>query len=205
MLKKLLNAIILFILLAVSGWCLTFKAYYAANDKIAEKLALGDFPGALHSLETYRERLLSYPFYNFPQLEKFRFRLNYLAGVVYSEVGEIDKASVEFRKAAESMETYIAAASKYNLAYYAMKAINLSKSRTLLNEALMMDPNDLDAKINLELVLEQIQARAELELPDNTQKKDSYKPQPAPGEQWRLDVPDEEGEGSGVSSGRNFL
>ena len=166
---------------------------------------MGDWPGALGLLKNYQKNLLSYPLYNFPKLKKYRFRLNYLEGVVYNEVGNIEVASAVFMRAAESQETAIAAAAKYNLAYYAIKENGLNKGQSLLNEALMLNPNDVGAKINLELIIKRIQDRQKIDLPEETEKQEPVKPQPEPGEQWRLDVPDEEGEGSGASSGRSFL
>jgi tetratricopeptide (TPR) repeat protein len=205
MMKKVLSALILLSLLAVSTWYLTFKAYYDAHDEVASRLSLGDWPGAVDSVKTYQKNILSYPVYNIQKLKKYRFRLNYMEGVVYNEVGDYEIANAAFRKAAGSQEIQIAAASKYNLAYYAMQGNNLEKARSLLNGALMMDPNDVDAKINLELTLKKIQEREEIDSPEETEKEKTIRPQAEPGEQWRLDVPDEEGEGSGASSGRSFL
>jgi tetratricopeptide (TPR) repeat protein len=205
MIKKVLSTLILLSLLGVSTWCLTFNTYYDTNDEIAKRLSLGNWPGALDSVKRYQENILSYPVYNFQKLKKYRLRFNFLEGVVYNEVGDEEKATAAFMKAAKSQETSIAAAAKYNLAYYAVKGSNLQKTQSLLNEALMMDPNDVDAKINLELVLKKIQEREKIDLQEETEKKEPIKPQVEPGEQWRLDVPDEEGEGSGASSGRSFL
>ena len=205
MINKVLSAFILFSLLAASLWYLTFKEYYAANDEVAGRLSLGDWPGALDSIKNYRKNILSYPIYNFSKLKKYRFRLSYLEGVVSNDLGDYEVAAMAFGKGAESRETYIAAASKYNLAYYAMKENNLHKAQSLLNEALTMDPNDIAAKVNLELILKKIQAGQEQEMSEETEKKESLRPQAEPGEQWRLGVPDEEGEGSGAASGRNFL
>jgi tetratricopeptide (TPR) repeat protein len=205
MIKKVLNALFLFSLVAVSTWCLIFKAYYAANDEVARRLSLGDWPGGLNSIKTYQKNILSYPIYNFSKLKKYRFRLNYLEGVVFNDVGNFETATAAFRKAAKSHEVLIAAASKYNLAYYAIKENGLNEAQSLLNEALMVDPNDVEAKINLELLLKKIQARQKEALPEETKKKEPIRPQVEPGEQWRLGVPDEKGEGSGASSGRSFL
>ena len=205
MTQKILSIIIVFSLLAVGTWCLTFKAYYATSDEVARRLSLGDWPGALDSVKNYQNNLLSYPVYNLSKLENFRFRLNYLEGVVYNDGGNLEAAAASFRKAAESRETAVAAAAKYNLAYYAMKENGLHKAQALLNEALMLNPADVGAKINLELILKKILARHKTELSEETQKRESVKPQTKPGEQWRLDVPDEEGEGSGASSDRSFL
>jgi len=205
MIKKIITTLILLSMLVIGTWCLIFGAYYDINDEVSNRLSLGDWPGALNSIINYQSEVLSYPIYNFPKLEKYRFRLNYLEGVVSNDVGNYEAAIIAFKKAAKSQETFIAAASRYNLAYYAMKENGLNKAQSLLHEALMMAPNDVEAKINLELILKKIQARQQLELPEKTKKKDFIKPQAEPGEQWRLDVPDEDGEGSGASSGRNFL
>jgi tetratricopeptide (TPR) repeat protein len=206
MIKKILTSLIVFSLLAVGMWCLTFKVYYDTNDKVSNKLLLGDWPGALDSIKAYQENLLSYPIYNYSKLEKYRYRLFYLEGVVSHDVGNFEAANAAFRKAAKSQEVLIAATSRYNLAYYAMKENGLNKAQSLLNEVLMLSPNDIDAKINLELMLKKIQARQKIDLPKETEKKESIRPQAEPGEQWRLDVPDEDGEGgSGAPSGRSFL
>ena len=205
MIKKLLSALILLSLLAVSTWCLIFKAYYNTNDIVVSRLSLGDWPGALDYLKSYQKSMLSYPVYNFSKLKKYRFRLNYLEGVVYNDVGNIAAATAAFRKAAQSPETAIAAGSQYNLAYYAIKANGLNKARFLLNEALMLNPNDVEAKINLEQTLRKIQAGQKTALPEETEKQEAIRPQNNPGEQWRLDVPDDKGEGSGASSGQSFL
>jgi hypothetical protein len=163
MMKKVLSAFILLSILVVSMWCLTFKAYYDTNDEVASRLSLGDWPGALYSIKTYKNSILSYPVYNFSKLGKYRYRL------------------------------------------YSMKEKGLNKAQSLLNETLMLDPNDVDAKINLELMLKKIQARQKVDLPEETEKKESIRPQAEPGEQWRLDIPDKDGEGSGASSGQSFL
>jgi tetratricopeptide (TPR) repeat protein len=205
MIKKTISILIILSLFVAGIWCLVFKAYYDTSDEIAQKLSLGDWPGALDSLKSYQSSILSYPVYNSSKLKKFRSRLVFLEGIVANDTGNFDMAAASFRKAARSQEIAVSAASKYNLAYYAIKDNNIGKAKSLLNEALMMAPNDVEAKINLELILKTIQARQILEPPEKTKKKDSIKPQAEPGEQWRLDVPDEEGEGSGASPGRSFL
>lgn len=205
MINKIVCILIVFSLLAGSTWCLVFNAYYDASEEVGNRLSLGDWPGALDTLHNYQKNPLAYPIYNASKLKKYRFRLNYLEGVIYSDVGNSEAATSFFRKAAESQEATIAAAARYNLAYYAMKENGLDKARSLLNETLMLNPNDVGAKINLELILKKIEARQQMDLPEESEKRETIRPQAAPGEQWRLDVPDEEGEGSGASSGQSFL
>ena len=205
MIKKSISILILLSMVAVGMWCLAIKAYYDTSDEITGRLALGDWLGAHDLLESYQDSILSYPLYNSANLEKYRYRLIFLEGIVANEGGRYDTASSAFRKAAKSSDGYISSASRYNLAYYAAKENNLKKAQSLLNEALMIAPGDVEAKINLELILKKIQARQQLELPEKKEKKDSVEPQAEPGEQWRLDVPDDEGEGSAASSGRSFL
>ena len=203
--EKIAGILIAFSLLILGAWCLIFKAYYATGDEIHARLSLGDKPGALDSLKTYQASILAYPIYNYYKFEKFRFRSFYLEGVVSDEAGNHAVASTAFRKATQSQEAHIAAASKYNLSHYAIKDGSFEKARMLLNEALMLDPEDMNAKINLELVLKKNQAGHKADLPKEKEEKESVLPQAEPGEQWRLDVPDEDGEGSGASSGRSFL
>jgi hypothetical protein len=205
MIKKSISILILISMAAVGLWCFAIKAYYDTSDEIKSRLALGDWLGAHGLLKSYQDNILSYPLYNSKKLKKYRYRLIFLEGIVANKGGHYDAASVACLKAAKSSDEYISSASRYNLAYYAAKENNLKKAQSLLNEALMIAPGDVDSKINLELILKKIQARQQLELPEKKEKKDSVKPQAEPGEQWRLDVPDEEGEGSAASSGRSFL
>ncbi len=203
--KKVFSILVLLSLLAVSTWCLIFNAYYDTSEIVNSRLIQGDWAGALGSIKYYQKNPLSYPVYNAAKLKKFRFRLNYLEGVVYNSVGNSEAASLSFRKAADSQEVAIGAAAKYNLAYYAIQEDGLDRARTLLNETLMLDPDDVAAKINLELILKRIQARQQMEVPEKLKKQETIQPQAEPGEQWRLEVPDEESEGSGSSTGQSFL
>lgn len=205
MIKKLLS-IVLLLAIAVTGLCsLVSKAYYDTGDEAASRLSLGNWPGALDRIRAYQESVLSYPVYNLAVLEKFRLRLRYLEGVVAAGTGKPEAAAAAFRKVATSPETFMAAAATYNLALYALQENRLQKAQALFNDALMLNPDDTAAKINLELTLQKIVARKAAELPEETQNEEALRPQPEPGEQWRLEVPDEEGEGSGGASGRSFL
>lgn len=205
MVNKIVSILLLLSLLVVGSWCLVFKAYYETSDEVASRLSLGDWPGALGCLESYRKNPLSYPICKVPRLKGYLLRLNYMEGVVFNQMGNYEAATSFFQKAAESRETAVAAAAKYNLAYYAMKENGLDKARSLLNEALTLNPDGVEAKTNLELILKKIQARQRMDLPEKSERKESIRPQATPGEQWRLEVPDEESEGSGASSGQSFL
>lgn len=205
MMKKLLSITLLLAIALTGLWCLVFKTYYDTDDEAASRLSLGNWPGALETLKAYQESVLSYPVYSLAVLEKFRLRLLYLEGVVAAGSGKPDAAAVAFRKVAASPEAPMAAAATYNLALYALQENMLQKAQVLFNDALMLDPDDIAAKINLELTLHKIVAREAAELPEETEKEEALRPQAEPGEQWRLEVPDEEGEGSGGTSGRSFL
>ena len=182
--KKILSIAVLLAIALTGLWCLVSKAYYDTGDEAASRLSLGNWPGALDTLRAYQESVLSYPVYNLAWMEKFRLRLRYLEGVVAAGSGKPEAAAAAFRKVARSPEAPMAAAATYNLALYALQENRLQKAQGLFNDALMLDPDDTAAKINLELTLHKIVE---------------------PGEQWRLEVPDEEGEGSGGTSGRSFL
>ncbi len=183
----------------LGAWLWVYQSYIEVQDSIMQKYECGDWDGAVERLQAYQASSVSYPVYNFPFLERLRLRLRYHEGVTSGRLGDMEGSEVAFRDATRSDEPDIAAKAFYNLALYAIEKGDLESARSLLSSALRLSPGDVDAKVNLELVLMRIRLRR---LQAGEMKKRAA--QVSPGEQWRHGIEKREGEGS-VKSRRSYL
>jgi Ca-activated chloride channel homolog len=124
--------------------------------------------------------------------------LHYNIGNVLFRKGDIDKAIEEYRRAQVTTSTRLRQAATYN---QGNALLQQGKAQDAINsyvQALRLDPNDAEAKRNLELALkllqQQKQQQQQQQKPDDQQKKndDQQQPQPAPQDQKPSEPPKEQ-------------
>jgi tetratricopeptide (TPR) repeat protein len=195
--KKYTAILLAACILTLGAWCWIYEAYLEVQDNIAIKAGTGDYSAAQELLRQYRSRGSSYILYNTALLEKLRLRLRYSEGVISFRLGDRAASEASFEDAAQSSEEAIAARSLYNLGVFAIESGEMEIARAHLQKALLISPSDIEARVNLELVIKRLMPLgSELQPPDT-------KEQSAPSEQWR-DFPRIEGD-SVSESRRSYL
>jgi Flp pilus assembly protein TadD len=200
--------IILFLgtcIILLGTWSHIYSSYLEVQEDIAHSAAAGNFADAMARLKVYRNSPVAYPLEKIALLARFKSRLHYNEGVLHTRLGDRATAATAFNLAAQAKEPAIAATALYNLAVDALDRSDLETARQLLSKALTMIPDDIEAKVNLELVLMKSRSGRD----DDSDHEQEKLRQPAdkgrPGEQWRLDIPEEEGQGSGTGTERSHL
>jgi len=195
--KKLIAILIVTSIALLGIWSWIYGSYVKIQNGIVEKCETGNWVGAMERLRRYQESKSSYLIYNLPYFKKFRLRLTYNEGVINGNLGDSDASERAFRDAALSREIEIAEASLYNLALLATGRGDVESAGAHLSSALRLIPGDVDAKVNLELVLKRMKVPV-MEQPrgEGKQRKNGLPPV----EQWR-DLPSYE-EGPGDSKSR---
>lgn len=195
--KKAIAIIIVAGIIFLNVWCWAYQSYFEAQDRIVEMYETGDWVGAMKQLQAYRSERISYVMYKNPILERFKYRLRYNEGVIAGELGDLRASESALKDAVQSVENEIASYALYNLALYAVSRNNLDVAKSHLSKALLLNPLDIETRVNLEVVLKKIRIR------DMRIRGMDEDGQPLPLEQWR-DMPSEEGE-SGMESRRSYL
>lgn len=195
--KKSIAIVIVAGITLLNVWCWTYQSYLEVQDRVVAINETGEWKAAIERIREYQAESVSYVMYNVPLLERFMYRLRYNEGVIHGELGDIKAAEFSLKEAVQSVEKDIASSALYNLALYAVSRGNLDVAKSHLSKALLLNPFDIETKVNLELVLKKIRMR------DMVIMKVDDEGQPLPLEQWR-DMPSEEGE-SGMESRRSYL
>lgn len=189
--RKLVALFLVLGIALLGGWLWVYESYVDIQDTVLRRFECGDCYGAMERLQAYQSSKASYAIYNIPLLDRFRLRLRYQEGVISGRLGDIGASESAFKDAARSDEPGVAANALYNLAFYAIDKDDLRSAKSLLSNSLRLRPDDVEAKVNLELVLKKIRARGLQS--DVKQRKQEGKV--VPGEQWRHDLQKREGEG----------
>ena len=84
--------------------------------------------------------------------------LRYNLGDAFYRQEAYDKALQEFKRALESRDKTLLAKSYYNIGNVNFRQKRLGEAAEAYKRSLELDPDDLDAKINLELTLERLEA-----------------------------------------------
>lgn len=87
-----------------------------------------------------------------------RLELRFNLGDAFYRQEAYDKALQEFERALESRDKALLAKSYYNIGNVNFRQKRLGEAAEAYKRALALDPDDLDAKINLELTLERLEA-----------------------------------------------
>jgi|AGTN01.1.fsa_nt_gi Tfp pilus assembly protein PilF len=98
------------------------------------------------SLEQYREAEISSP-----QNPVIRFNI----GDALYKTGDFEASSNEFRRALASRDPRVRGAAYYNLGNAAFRADKTDEALEYYKKALAVNPNDMDAKYNIEYILHQ--------------------------------------------------
>lgn len=145
--KKL---VALFLLILASLLVLYSYGYckkHQAVSRLEGQIKMGKYTDALASLRKLEEspivRMVS-------QLEKEDPVISYNKGVVYALMENKKKASAEFRKAMETKDPVLKARAIYNTANIIATDMDFSTAAMQYTEVLKIDPNDFQAKKNLE-------------------------------------------------------
>jgi len=186
-------------------WSYIYSSYLKVQGAIAQYSAAGNFADAMEQLRAFRNGPVAYPLGKIALFARFKSRLQYNEGVLRTRLGDRVTATAAFHQAAQSKESVIAAAALYNLAIDALDRSDLETARQLLSKALTLNPDDIEAKVNLELVLMKSRSgrKKESDLQQEKQRQPTDKGRP--GEQWRLDIPEEDGQGGGAGTERSHL
>ena len=134
-------------LLAAACATQAFGLNGGANELVRE----GEHSAAL---EVYREA---------QELEPGNAALNLNAGRALHALEEFERAETETSRALRSEDPALRARALYNLALHRWANGDLIQAHSAFIEALRLEPNDLDAKINLELLTLQLQELLEPE------------------------------------------
>lgn len=194
--KKVIAGLLVLAVLALGLWVRAYRAYERAEQGAIALLRAGDGKGALETIHGYLTSVDSYPVRNIARLGTFHKRLRYHEGVGYLVVGDNASAEGALRDAAQSSESGIAAKASYNLADIALRRDDLETARAHVSRSLELNPVDVEAKVNLELLLKKIQAES------SGEDKGKGKGVPVPGQSdlWRLDIPQYDSPSSGGSN-----
>lgn len=138
-------------LLILAGFLVIYSyGYYKKHTTVSllnEKIKMGRYKDALASVQKLQEspiiRMIS-------GLEKDDSLISYNKGVVYALMENRKKASAEFRKAMETNDPVLKARAIYNTANIIATDMDFSTAAMQYTEVLKIDPNDFQAKKNLE-------------------------------------------------------
>ncbi len=144
-------------LTAIGAWCWLYRAY----DRVIQQTLVADsqnLHGNVHrGLDAFEQSRQSRFIRRIPT---FRERLDYLRAVALAKVGEEQKADALFTQLASAAQRRIAEQSLYNKAHYSVRTGASEEARDQYRKALLLDPDDMQAKINLELLLVRMQEEA---------------------------------------------
>lgn len=139
-------AFVPFWLFALIAGC-TAATVYKLNEEGNQAFWAGDFPAALRAYrEAQQER---------PDLRE----LNYNAGNALHRMGDFERAIEESRRATDSDRPALRSQAYYNLGNHYYRQDKLREAFEAYRSALIHDPNDEDAKVNLEIVLRRMQGQ----------------------------------------------
>ncbi|MEM7344829.1 MAG: tetratricopeptide repeat protein [Chloroflexota bacterium] len=122
----------------------------------------------------------------------------YNAGNTYHEQDDLESADSQLKQALRTAEGELAQNSYYNLGNNFFKAEDWGSAIAAYREALLINPDDVDAKHNLELALQQQQQEQQQQQQQDQQQdqppqdQGGEQPQENQGEQPPGDQPDEE-------------
>jgi tetratricopeptide (TPR) repeat protein len=202
--KKIIAALLILTLFSLGAWCVIYLSYIDVQNEVAKKSNIGDWAGAGEELRAFLSKRVSYPIYKFEFLKKYYIRLRYNEGVVNRKLGASEDAEMAFKDAALSAEKDIASHALYNLALCAIEKSDYETARSYLSKALVLNPSDTEAKVNFELIVTKIKRKKAGGTDIGQKDKNRRDQERQPGEQWRLDIPDQDGQ-SGSGSGRRYL
>ncbi len=140
-------------------WCKVYRDYDSTRTRSENQYARSDFIGMSDTIEQYESSYWSYLMTTSKYLDLFSKRIAYLNGVIKAGLGDSQKAEWNFREAAGAQENEIAFRAVYNWAEYFVDRYDLDAARKQYIEALEMSPYDVQTKINLELLLIELQKK----------------------------------------------
>jgi len=105
----------------------------------------------------------------------------YNAGNAYHRQGNFDSAAAQTQQSIRSSEGEVAENSYYNLGNTYFKVEDWSAAIDAYKEALKLNPNDLDAKYNLELALKKLEEQQQQQQQQQQQGGGQGQPQPNQG------------------------
>lgn len=167
-------------------------AAYSLNHKANQYYAQGDYAQAN---ENYRRVQVERP--DLPQI-------SYNLGNTLHRQGDYAKAVEETRRALFSNDEFILARAYYSLGNHYFRMNRLDEARTAYKNALIHNPNDTDAKFNLEVVLLlQRSTPQEGQSPQQNQPQATPTPQAGEGQQPQEGEPEENQPSPSPGTGNN--
>ncbi|MBV6517640.1 MAG: hypothetical protein DCC43_00905 [Candidatus Brocadia sp.] len=140
----------LFLLIIATFLMLYSYGFYKKRQTVSQldgKIKMGKYTDALASVQKLQEspviRMIS-------KLEKEDPVIAYNKGVIYVLMENKKKASAEFRRAMETDDPVLKARAIYNTANIIATDMDFSTAAMQYTEVLKIDPNDFQAKKNLE-------------------------------------------------------
>lgn len=140
-------------------WCWMYGSYEDMRAEALYKYRVGDFAGMRGTLSEYTANSTSLLLRKVKHLKVFAQEIAYIEGVAAAGLEDVGTAETKFREASSSSRTGLAARAHYNGAEYLVKRGELDAAREKYTEALKLNPLDVQAKINLELLLKKIEDR----------------------------------------------
>ncbi len=144
------NLVKLFLLVIACLLLLYSYGYYQKYHTVAKlegKIKMGKYRDALASIQELQNSVI---IRNMEKLQKEDPLIAYNKGVVYTLMENRKKASAEYRKAMETSDPVLKARSIYNNANILATDMDFSTAAMQYAEVLKIDPNDFQAKKNLE-------------------------------------------------------
>lgn len=203
--RKTIALFLVMIIGTLGLWNRVFSSYLDVQAGIMQKLSAGDCTGALDDLEGYRSSKSAYIIKRVAFLNTFRLRLRYNEGVLNAKLGNMEVAERAFNDSSGSVENETASSALYNLAIFAVKRNDLRSAQTYLSRSLVLDPSDVESKVNFEVLLRKLRGKDYgIDIGREKDRRASPGVKRKPGEQWRLDIPEEDGQG-GTATRRSYL
>lgn len=154
--------------------------YIDAVDKGNEALSTGDFKTAL---EQYHVAETDIP--NSPEL-------NYNMGLALYDQGSYEEATDRFNKALESQSSGLTASAYYGLGNTKFKSQDYAGAVENYKKSLELNPEDMDAKYNLELARKMLKENAKKQNQDQQQQQQQQQDQQQ--QEQQQPKPDEQGQ-----------
>jgi tetratricopeptide (TPR) repeat protein len=192
-------------IILLTTWSHIYSSYLEVQGAITHYAAAGNFADAMARLKAFRNSPVAYPLEKIALFARFKSRLQYNEGVLHARLGDRANAAMAFNQAAQAKEPAIAATAFYNLAVDALDRSDLETARQFLSKALTLIPDDIEAKVNLELVIMKSRSGRNDDSDHEQKKQRQPTDKGRPGEQWRLDIPENEGQGGGTGTETSHL
>ncbi len=202
--KKMVLVLLVITECLLGAWCWSYSLYEETMRRAVTSFECRDDLTAIALLDEFRQTLGGALYKELPGLRQFYDRIIYAEATARMRLGEDQRASKLFMQAVSSQKTDVKNGSFYNHALLNIRKGDFISARTELSKALVVIPNDLDSRYNLEILLrKEIERLArEAESPGHepllrrghTQKESQH----FSNELWRFQTPEDSGSDDSV-------